>query len=198
MAPCHKQALRLKRPTLICQIDSVFLLHHFRSKIFIRFPKTLFATEDALETRKHSLGNSLVNKDCLCISCQLLLCSRFGLFFFISASLQLPSYRQDGKATARKPSTKNSEHQVRSHSSPLFTQLAYQPYCNSLHVLVWGICLLLHAAIAVQAWWRGILARRRAQRRRQAANTIRRYKYIRLNQQVALHPDSVIEFCKYY
>uniref|UniRef100_A0A8C8FYB9 Myosin Ic, paralog b n=1 Tax=Oncorhynchus tshawytscha TaxID=74940 RepID=A0A8C8FYB9_ONCTS len=27
-----------------------------RSKIFIRFPKTLFATEDALETRKHSLG----------------------------------------------------------------------------------------------------------------------------------------------
>ena len=31
------------------------------------------------------------------------------------------------------------------------------------------------AAIAVQAWWRGILARRRAQRRRQAADTIRRY-----------------------
>uniref|UniRef100_A0A672Z790 Myosin Ic, paralog b n=1 Tax=Sphaeramia orbicularis TaxID=375764 RepID=A0A672Z790_9TELE len=29
-----------------------------RSKIFIRFPKTLFATEDALETRKHSLGES--------------------------------------------------------------------------------------------------------------------------------------------
>lgn len=31
------------------------------------------------------------------------------------------------------------------------------------------------AAIVVQAWWRGILARRRAQRRRQAADTIRRY-----------------------
>ncbi|XP_036820616.1 unconventional myosin-Ic isoform X2 [Oncorhynchus mykiss] len=30
-----------------------------RSKIFIRFPKTLFATEDALETRKHSLANKL-------------------------------------------------------------------------------------------------------------------------------------------
>lgn len=29
-----------------------------RSKIFIRFPKTLFATEDALETRKHDLGKS--------------------------------------------------------------------------------------------------------------------------------------------
>lgn len=29
-----------------------------RSKIFIRFPKTLFATEDALETRKHSLGEN--------------------------------------------------------------------------------------------------------------------------------------------
>ena len=32
------------------------------------------------------------------------------------------------------------------------------------------------AAIAIQAWWRGILARRRAQQRRQAANTIRRYR----------------------
>ncbi|XP_049917844.1 unconventional myosin-Ic-like [Epinephelus moara] len=30
-----------------------------RSKIFIRFPKTLFATEDALETRKHSLATKL-------------------------------------------------------------------------------------------------------------------------------------------
>uniref|UniRef100_A0A8C9X6Y9 Myosin Ic, paralog b n=1 Tax=Sander lucioperca TaxID=283035 RepID=A0A8C9X6Y9_SANLU len=29
-----------------------------RSKIFIRFPKTLFATEEALETRKHSLGET--------------------------------------------------------------------------------------------------------------------------------------------
>ncbi|CAG14833.1 unnamed protein product [Tetraodon nigroviridis] len=30
-----------------------------RSKIFIRFPKTLFATEDALETRKHGLATQL-------------------------------------------------------------------------------------------------------------------------------------------
>ncbi|KAA8593715.1 hypothetical protein FQN60_004549 [Etheostoma spectabile] len=30
-----------------------------RSKIFIRFPKTLFATEEALETRKHSLATKL-------------------------------------------------------------------------------------------------------------------------------------------
>ncbi|TSN57786.1 Unconventional myosin-Ic [Bagarius yarrelli] len=56
-----------------------------RTKIFIRFPKTLFATEDALEVRKHSL------------------------------------------------------------------------------------------AILIQAWWRGILARRRALRRRQAADVIRRF-----------------------
>uniref|UniRef100_A0A4W5PCI2 Unconventional myosin-Ic n=1 Tax=Hucho hucho TaxID=62062 RepID=A0A4W5PCI2_9TELE len=63
-----------------------------RSKIFIRFPKTLFATEDALETRKHSLGE-------------------------------------------------------RERESP----------------------------VVVQAWWRGILACRRAQRKRQAANTIRRF-----------------------
>ncbi|PIO38343.1 hypothetical protein AB205_0216370 [Aquarana catesbeiana] len=27
-----------------------------RTKIFIRFPKTLFATEDALEVRKHSIA----------------------------------------------------------------------------------------------------------------------------------------------
>uniref|UniRef100_A0A8C6UC77 Myosin Ic, paralog b n=1 Tax=Neogobius melanostomus TaxID=47308 RepID=A0A8C6UC77_9GOBI len=30
-----------------------------RSKIFIRFPKTLFATEDALETRKHGIATKL-------------------------------------------------------------------------------------------------------------------------------------------
>ncbi|XP_078102928.1 unconventional myosin-Ic-like isoform X1 [Sander vitreus] len=30
-----------------------------RSKIFIRFPKTLFATEEALETRKHSIATKL-------------------------------------------------------------------------------------------------------------------------------------------
>uniref|UniRef100_A0A3P8UYF8 Unconventional myosin-Ic n=1 Tax=Cynoglossus semilaevis TaxID=244447 RepID=A0A3P8UYF8_CYNSE len=66
-----------------------------RSKIFIRFPKTLFSTEDALETRKHSLA-------------------------------------------------------------------------------VMDVVYL--SAIAVQAWWRGILARRRAKQRRQAVDTIRRKK----------------------
>ncbi len=30
------------------------------------------------------------------------------------------------------------------------------------------------SAIKIQAWWRGILARREAKRRREAANTIRR------------------------
>uniref|UniRef100_A0AAQ5YZH6 Myosin motor domain-containing protein n=1 Tax=Amphiprion ocellaris TaxID=80972 RepID=A0AAQ5YZH6_AMPOC len=77
-----------------------------RSKIFIRFPKTLFATEDALETRKHSLATKL--------------------------------------------------------------QAGWKGYSQNLFV---G----LKVSIAVQAWWRGILAKRRAQRRRQAANTIRRF-----------------------
>uniref|UniRef100_A0A7N8X943 Myosin Ic, paralog b n=1 Tax=Mastacembelus armatus TaxID=205130 RepID=A0A7N8X943_9TELE len=76
-----------------------------RSKIFIRFPKTLFATEDALESRKHSLATKL--------------------------------------------------------------QAAWRGYSQK--------CILYLAAIAIQAWWRGILARRRAQRRRQAADTIRRF-----------------------
>ncbi|KAI4883161.1 hypothetical protein NFI96_013929 [Prochilodus magdalenae] len=79
-----------------------------RSKIFIRFPKTLFATEDALEVRKHSLATKL------------------------QASWK--SYSQ--KSKYRK---------------------------------------LRHSAILIQSWWRGILARRRAQRRRQAADTIRRF-----------------------
>lgn len=35
-----------------------------RSKIFIRFPKTLFATEDALETRKHGLGEIFCVRAC--------------------------------------------------------------------------------------------------------------------------------------
>uniref|UniRef100_A0A4W5Q132 Unconventional myosin-Ic n=1 Tax=Hucho hucho TaxID=62062 RepID=A0A4W5Q132_9TELE len=69
-----------------------------RSKIFIRFPKTLFATEDALETRKHSLGE-------------------------------------------------RERERERERESP----------------------------VVVQAWWKGILACRRAQRRRQAASTIRRF-----------------------
>lgn len=41
-------------------IENVIItLCTFRTKIFIRFPKTLFATEDALEVRKHSLGRNL-------------------------------------------------------------------------------------------------------------------------------------------
>uniref|UniRef100_A0AAQ5X4F4 Myosin Ic, paralog b n=1 Tax=Amphiprion ocellaris TaxID=80972 RepID=A0AAQ5X4F4_AMPOC len=82
-----------------------------RSKIFIRFPKTLFATEDALETRKHSLATKL--------------------------------------------------------------QAGWKGYSQKYVLSVF--CLPSLAAIAVQAWWRGILAKRRAQRRRQAANTIRRF-----------------------
>uniref|UniRef100_A0A8C7Y0P7 Myosin Ic, paralog b n=1 Tax=Oryzias sinensis TaxID=183150 RepID=A0A8C7Y0P7_9TELE len=77
-----------------------------RSKIFIRFPKTLFATEDALETRKHGLATKL--------------------------QAGWKGYSQKSK---------------------------YQKL----------------RAIAIQAWWRGILARRRAKRRRQAADTIRRF-----------------------
>uniref|UniRef100_A0A8C7Y030 Myosin Ic, paralog b n=1 Tax=Oryzias sinensis TaxID=183150 RepID=A0A8C7Y030_9TELE len=80
-----------------------------RSKIFIRFPKTLFATEDALETRKHGLATKL--------------------------QAGWKGYSQKSK---------------------------YQKLRGS--------------AIAIQAWWRGILARRRAKRRRQAADTIRRYE----------------------
>ena len=33
-----------------------FVLYPFRTKIFIRHPKTLFATEDAFEVCKHELG----------------------------------------------------------------------------------------------------------------------------------------------
>lgn len=42
-----------------CWLKKTFLNSNFRTKIFIRFPKTLFATEDALEVRKHSLGRNL-------------------------------------------------------------------------------------------------------------------------------------------
>uniref|UniRef100_A0AAR2LV52 Unconventional myosin-Ic n=1 Tax=Pygocentrus nattereri TaxID=42514 RepID=A0AAR2LV52_PYGNA len=86
-----------------------------RSKIFIRFPKTLFATEDALEVRKHSLEKSF-HFVCLC-KCYV---------FLVKKEIAQPFvYRS--------------------------------------------------AAILIQAWWRGILARRRAQRRREAADTIRRF-----------------------
>ncbi|XP_029027540.2 unconventional myosin-Ic-like [Betta splendens] len=44
---------------------------------------------------------------------------------------------------------------------------ANNPQCHDLN-----ICF---TAIAIQAWWRGILARRRAKRRRDAADTIRRF-----------------------
>lgn len=45
--------------------------------------------------------------------------------------------------------------------------------------------LLFLKAIAIQAWWRGVLARRRAKRRRQAADTIRRYDPHKTDQQEA-------------
>ncbi|XP_023817348.1 unconventional myosin-Ic-like [Oryzias latipes] len=90
-----------------------------RSKIFIRFPKTLFATEDALETRKHGLATKL--------------------------QAGWKGYSQKSK---------------------------YQKLRGS--------------AIAIHAWWRGILARRRAKRRRQAAATIRRYELCKNGQQEAL------------
>ncbi|KAI5099096.1 unconventional myosin-Ic [Silurus meridionalis] len=79
-----------------------------RTKIFIRFPKTLFATEDALEVRKHSIATKL--------------------------QANWKGYSQKSK---------------------------YQKMRRS--------------AILIQAWWRGILACRRARRRRQAADTIRRF-----------------------
>lgn len=47
-----------------------------RTKIFIRFPKTLFATEDALEVRKHSIGLSI-----------LLSCSKFTIFILVKLVL---------------------------------------------------------------------------------------------------------------
>lgn len=48
--------------TCVCAklITNVNTCFDFRTKIFIRFPKTLFATEDALEVRKHSLGRNYV------------------------------------------------------------------------------------------------------------------------------------------
>ncbi|XP_056330359.1 myosin Ic, paralog b isoform X2 [Danio aesculapii] len=79
-----------------------------RTKIFIRFPKTLFATEDALEVRKHSLATQLQSS--------------------------WKGYSQKTK---------------------------YQK--------------MRHSAIWIQAWWRGILARRAAKRRREAADTMRRF-----------------------
>jgi len=34
-----------------------------RTKIFIRFPRVLFATEDALQARKQDLGNDWTDRD---------------------------------------------------------------------------------------------------------------------------------------
>ncbi|XP_012684324.1 myosin Ic, paralog b isoform X2 [Clupea harengus] len=79
-----------------------------RSKIFIRFPKTLFSTEDALETRKNSIATKL--------------------------------------------------------------QSAWKGYSQKTKYRK-----LRNSAIVIQAWWRGILARRRALRRRQAVDTIRKF-----------------------
>uniref|UniRef100_A0A8B9RAM0 Myosin Ic, paralog a n=1 Tax=Astyanax mexicanus TaxID=7994 RepID=A0A8B9RAM0_ASTMX len=79
-----------------------------RSKIFIRFPKTLFLTEDALEIRKPSIGEK--------------------------------AQKQLGFS-------------VNNHTF---------------------VCLCLSVVIVIQSWWRGVKGRRRATRRRQAADTIRK------------------------
>uniref|UniRef100_A0A8B9JXH2 Myosin Ic, paralog a n=1 Tax=Astyanax mexicanus TaxID=7994 RepID=A0A8B9JXH2_ASTMX len=76
-----------------------------RSKIFIRFPKTLFLTEDALEIRKPSIGEKALGFS------------------------------------------------VNNHTF---------------------VCLCLSVVIVIQSWWRGVKGRRRATRRRQAADTIRK------------------------
>uniref|UniRef100_A0A8B9JYW8 Myosin Ic, paralog a n=1 Tax=Astyanax mexicanus TaxID=7994 RepID=A0A8B9JYW8_ASTMX len=78
-----------------------------RSKIFIRFPKTLFLTEDALEIRKPSIGEK----------------------------------------------AKQLGFSVNNHTF---------------------VCLCLSVVIVIQSWWRGVKGRRRATRRRQAADTIRK------------------------
>ena len=40
-------------------LNNVIILWYYfssRTKVFIRFPRVLFATEDALQTKKHDLG----------------------------------------------------------------------------------------------------------------------------------------------
>lgn len=51
-------------------------------------------------------------------------------------------------------------------------------WVGAQHIHRWFVYIYIMylAAIAIQAWWRGILARRRAKRRREAANTVRRYQ----------------------
>uniref|UniRef100_A0A3Q4I048 Myosin Ic, paralog a n=1 Tax=Neolamprologus brichardi TaxID=32507 RepID=A0A3Q4I048_NEOBR len=75
-----------------------------RSKIFIRFPKTLFNTEDVLEAKKPEIGK--------------------------------------------------------------------QQYCLGVHTCM---CVYIYIVIVIQSGWRGMKARRRAKRRRQAADLIRRF-----------------------
>ncbi|XP_043910277.1 unconventional myosin-Ic isoform X1 [Protopterus annectens] len=79
-----------------------------RSKIFIRFPKTLFATEDALEVRKQSIATKI--------------------------------------------------------------QAVWRGYHQHQKFLT-----MKRSAIGVQSWWRGVLGRRKAARRKWAADTIRRF-----------------------
>lgn len=52
-----RRAMGRKQTSPAC--STWFCISISRTKIFIRFPKTLFATEDALEVRKQSLGESL-------------------------------------------------------------------------------------------------------------------------------------------
>lgn len=74
-------------------------LFFYRTKIFIRFPKTLFATEDALEVRKHSLGMSHIQMHIL--SNWMVCCAPQLPQSVLYA--QLPNCSHPGKATVKKP-----------------------------------------------------------------------------------------------
>lgn len=41
----------------------LYFVFCFRSKIFIRFPRTLFVTEDALEAQKQTIGKTEEHND---------------------------------------------------------------------------------------------------------------------------------------
>ena len=52
-------------PPSLCQYGTVLVTNGvslYRTKIFIRFPKTLFDTEDLLQKRKHEIGT---HSDCI-------------------------------------------------------------------------------------------------------------------------------------
>lgn len=119
-----------------------FFFLSYRTKIFIRFPKTLFATEDALEVRKHSLGTSHIQKHT--VSC-------VTVHWMVCVLLQMLTSTICSSCTATK------------------LQSSWKGYSQKTKYRK-----MRQSAIRIQAWWRGILARREAKRRREAVNTIRR------------------------